>query len=144
VCRAQPHVPLRRVEALAICAFTATGHDSPTAVAEWAAGCMQGTLAVLGGRRDPWTGRIRPLSARSFSRVFGRLDVGPPRTAQHPHRPADGFTWPHAAQVLRIRHDSGPNLVTSAFRRAGFASIAYARRYYGRDDQRILLLCGYT
>ncbi|HEV2256334.1 MAG TPA: hypothetical protein VGS06_24570 [Streptosporangiaceae bacterium] len=36
------------------------------------------------------------------------------------------------------------NLVTGAFRRAGFASIAHARRYYGRDDQRILSLYGYT
>ena len=36
------------------------------------------------------------------------------------------------------------NLVTGAFRRAGFANIAHARRYYGRDDQRILALYGYT
>ena len=127
--------------------------------------------------------------------------------------PAAGIAWPHAAQVLRIRRDSGPtrgpwthkeiaygitslpedlagprhlagyarnhwgienrehyvrdktfgedlqrvrtgnqpnahaairNLVTGAFRRAGFANIAHARRYYGRDDQRILSLYGYT
>jgi hypothetical protein len=31
-----------------------------------------------------------------------------------------------------------------AFRRAGFANIAHARRYYGRDDQLILSLYGYT
>jgi hypothetical protein len=36
------------------------------------------------------------------------------------------------------------NLVTGAFRSAGFANIAHARRYYGRDDQRILALYGYT
>ena len=36
------------------------------------------------------------------------------------------------------------NLVIGAFRRAGFANIAHARRYYGRDDQRILALYGYT
>lgn len=36
------------------------------------------------------------------------------------------------------------NLVTGAFRRAGFANIAHARRYHGRDDQRILALFGYT
>ena len=36
------------------------------------------------------------------------------------------------------------NLVTGAFRRAGFANIAHARRYYGRDDQRILALYGYV
>jgi len=36
------------------------------------------------------------------------------------------------------------NLVTGVFRRAGFANIAHARRYYGRDDARILALYGYT
>ena len=36
------------------------------------------------------------------------------------------------------------NLVTGAFRRTGFADIARARRYYGRDDQRILALYGYA
>ena len=35
------------------------------------------------------------------------------------------------------------NLVIGAFRRAGFADTAHARRYYGRDDQRILALYGY-
>jgi len=35
------------------------------------------------------------------------------------------------------------NLVIGASRRAGFASIARARRYYGRDDQRILAFYGY-
>jgi hypothetical protein len=36
------------------------------------------------------------------------------------------------------------NLVTGAFRRAGFANIAHARRWHARDDQRILALYGYT
>lgn len=67
--------PLVFVLALAVCAFTAAGHDSPTAIAEWAAGCSQATLAALGGRRDPWAGRIRPPGARTFSRVFGRIDA---------------------------------------------------------------------
>jgi hypothetical protein len=62
--------PLEYVLALAVCAFTAAWHDSPTAIAEWAAGCCQATLAVLGGRQDPWTQRIRPPSARTFGRVF--------------------------------------------------------------------------
>jgi hypothetical protein len=127
--------------------------------------------------------------------------------------PADGTDWPGAAQVLRIRRDtgrtsgpwtskeiaygitslpadlSGPrhlaiyarqhrgiencqhyardvtiredaqkartgsqpaayaairNLAIGAARKAGFASIACARRYYARDDQRILALYGYA
>jgi hypothetical protein len=52
--------PLGYVLGLAICAFTAAGHDCPVAVAEWAAACSQATLAALGGRRDPWSGRVRP------------------------------------------------------------------------------------
>jgi len=39
-------------------------HNSPAAAAEWAAGCSQRTLAVLGGRRDPWAQRIRAGSVR--------------------------------------------------------------------------------
>jgi hypothetical protein len=41
-------------------------------------------------------------------------------------------------------HAAIRNLVTGAFRRAGFANIAHARRYYGRDERRILALYGYT
>jgi predicted transposase YbfD/YdcC len=127
--------------------------------------------------------------------------------------PADGIDWPAAAQVMRIRRDTGPthghwtakevayaitslpavlagprhlatyarlhwavenrehyvrdvtfredaqkactgnmpanlaalrNLVIGAFRKAGIANIAHARRYYARDDQRILALYGYA
>ena len=55
---------LEYVLALAVCAFTGAGHDSPVAIAEWAAGCSQETLALLGGRRDLWTRRIKAPSAR--------------------------------------------------------------------------------
>ena len=65
--------PLEFVLALAVCAFTAAGHDSPSAIAEWAAGCCQETLAVLGGRRDPWTGMVRPPCERTFRRVFAGI-----------------------------------------------------------------------
>ena len=67
------------VLALAVCAFTAAGHDSPEAVAEWTARCPQATLAALGGRRDPRAGRIRPPSMRTFSRIFGRIDASAAR-----------------------------------------------------------------
>jgi len=68
--------PLEFVLGLAVCAFTAAGHDSPAAVAEWAVGCSQDTLAALGGRRGPWAWRMRPPSARTFSRIFGAVDAG--------------------------------------------------------------------
>jgi predicted transposase YbfD/YdcC len=75
--------PLGYVLALAVCAFTAAGHDSPAAIAEWAAACSQATLAALGGRRDPWSGRVRPPSARTFSRVFARIDAEAFNAAVH-------------------------------------------------------------
>lgn len=36
------------------------------------------------------------------------------------------------------------NLAVGAFCKAGFANIAHTRRYYTRDDQRILALYGYA
>ncbi len=51
--------PLELVLALAVCAFTAAGHDSPSAIAEWACGCTRDTLLALGGRACPLTGRLR-------------------------------------------------------------------------------------
>ena len=67
--------PLELVLALAVCAFTAAGHDSPTAIAEWAASCTRETLLALGGRPDPLTRRAWPPSTRTFRRVFARIDA---------------------------------------------------------------------
>ncbi len=61
--------------ALAVCAFTAAGHDSPSAIAEWACGCTRDTLLALGGRACPLTGRLRSPSTRTFSRVLGKIDA---------------------------------------------------------------------
>jgi hypothetical protein len=66
---------LEFVLTLAVCASTAAGHDGAVAVAEWAAGCSQETLAALGGRRDPWAGTIQPLSAHTFARIFEHIDA---------------------------------------------------------------------
>jgi predicted transposase YbfD/YdcC len=67
--------PLEFVLALAVCAFTAAGHDSPTAIAEWAAACSPDAMLILGGRPDPLTGRIWPPSTRTFRRVLARIDA---------------------------------------------------------------------
>jgi predicted transposase YbfD/YdcC len=67
--------PLPAVLGIAVCAVTATGHDSPTAIAEWAADCPQPTLAALGARRDPFTRRYRAPSARTVSRVLAGVDA---------------------------------------------------------------------
>jgi predicted transposase YbfD/YdcC len=67
--------PLGFVLALAVCAFTAAGHDSPTAIAEWARDCSQETLLALGARADLLAGGAWPPSARTFSRVLGKADA---------------------------------------------------------------------
>jgi hypothetical protein len=82
-----PRSPLGRwhslefVFGLAVCAFTSAGHDSPSTIADWAAGCCQETLAVLGGRRDPWTGKVRPPCERTFRRVFTGIGEAAPIAA---------------------------------------------------------------
>jgi predicted transposase YbfD/YdcC len=67
--------PLEFVLALAVCAFTAAGHDSPTAIAEWARSSSREALLLLGGRPGPLTGRVWPPSARTFRRVFAKIDA---------------------------------------------------------------------
>jgi len=63
------------VLSLAVCAMTAVGVDSVTAIGEWAAGCSQETLEVLGGRMDPFRGRYRAPSTRTFGRVLAGIDI---------------------------------------------------------------------
>jgi predicted transposase YbfD/YdcC len=75
--------PLQFVLALAVCAFTAAGHDSPSAIGDWASGCSQQALTAMGGRRDPWTGEVRPPAERTFRRVFARIDAGAFNDAVH-------------------------------------------------------------
>ena len=76
-----PRPPLGRwhrlefVLALAVCAFTAAGHDSPVAIAEWAANCSRQALLILGGRADPLTMKVRAPSVRTFSRVLAKIDA---------------------------------------------------------------------
>jgi hypothetical protein len=73
--RAGRRHPLEFVPALAVCAFTAAGHDSPTAIAEWSRDCTRETLAMLDGRPDPLTGRIWPPSERTFRPILEKISA---------------------------------------------------------------------
>jgi predicted transposase YbfD/YdcC len=110
--------PLEYVLALAICAFTAAGHDSPAAVAEWAAGCLQETLAILGGRRDPWARRIRPPSTRTFSRVFRHIDAEAFNAALYGYLAALPATPPGALPAV-TRHEREQRRAAAAAARPG-------------------------
>ena len=93
---------LEFVLGLAVCAFTAAGHGSPVAIAEWAAGCSQDTLAALGGRRDPWTRRIRPPGVRTFSQVFGGIGAGAFSAALYGYLAALPASPPGALPVVTL------------------------------------------
>ena len=67
--------PLTFVLGLAVCAMTAAGVDSVTAIGEWAADCSQQTLQALGGRLDPFRRRYRAPSIRTFGRVLAGIDI---------------------------------------------------------------------
>ena len=96
--------PLEFVLALAVCAFTAAGHDSPAAAAEWAAGCSRKTLLVLGGRPDPLTGQVWPPAARTFGRVFRKIDADALNRALYGYLEA----MPPAAAPITTSHSSSP------------------------------------
>src|SRR5260370_1529461 len=78
------------------------------------------------------------LQKRSVGHLAQRRATGwgPPENAQD-------TTFSEDAQHLGTGNQPNPyapvrNLVTRAFRHAGYASIAHARRRHGRDDRRIL------
>jgi hypothetical protein len=111
---------------------------------------------------------MRPCTATWPPRPALELPRGyPARARAAPRRQAQaGTAWPAGAHSRRWqdrlrrrpaqRHPCAPagnqpnayvgvrNLVTGAFRRAEYAKIAHARCYYGRDDQCILALYGYS
>jgi hypothetical protein len=107
-----------------------------------------------GPTRGPWTHKE---IAVGITRLPARL-AGPRHLASYARRHWALENREHYARektfaedLQRVRTGNRPNayaairnLVTGAFRRAGFASTAHARRCYGRDDQRILALCGYA
>lgn len=61
--------------ALGVCAMTSLGHNSPTAIAEWARRCDQAVLARLCCPCDPFTGRFTAPGERTLRDVFGTVDA---------------------------------------------------------------------
>lgn len=59
---------------VAVCALASAGHDTLTAIGEWAGRASQETLAALGVRRDPLTGRRTPPAEATVRRVVARVD----------------------------------------------------------------------
>lgn len=83
--------PLLVILVLAACATLVVGGDSVAALWQWAARAPQDTLARIGARRDPLTGRFEVPSERTFRRVLADLDTDA----------LDGATCGYAADVVR-------------------------------------------
>ncbi|MER5225178.1 ISAs1 family transposase [Streptomyces flaveus] len=60
--------------AVGVCAMTSAGHNSLTAIGEWARRCDQEVLARLGCPFDPFTGRFRAPGERTLRDAFARVD----------------------------------------------------------------------
>jgi hypothetical protein len=89
---------------------------------EWAADCVQETLAVLGGRRDPWTRRIRPPSARTFARVFERMDAEALNAALYGYLAALPASPPDALPAV-TRHEREQRRAAGAAARPGLPGL---------------------
>jgi len=66
--------PLACLVAVAVCAFTAAGHDRLSAVGQWVARASQADLARLRAPWDPVTGRYRAPDEKTIRAVLDRLD----------------------------------------------------------------------
>jgi DDE_Tnp_1-associated len=106
--------PLVGVLGIAVCAVLA-GARSLAAIGEWAADAPGPVLAALGGRRDPWTGALKPPGAATLRRVLARVDpdaldraVGAWLARQQPPPPATPRRPPRAVAVDgKTLRDSG-------------------------------------
>jgi predicted transposase YbfD/YdcC len=106
--------PLVGVLGIAVCAVLA-GARSLAAIGEWAADAPGPVLAALGGRRDPWTGALKPPGAATVRRVLARVDpdaldraIGAWLACQQPPPPATPRRPPRAVAVDgKTLRDSG-------------------------------------
>lgn len=60
--------------AIGVCAMSAAGHNSLTAVAEWVRRCDPYELDRLGCPFNPFTGRYRVPDERTLRDAYGRVD----------------------------------------------------------------------
>jgi len=70
--------PLACLIAVALCAFTAAGHDRFTAVGQWIRRASQADLARLRAPWDPLAGRYRVPDEKTIRVVLDRLDPRAP------------------------------------------------------------------
>jgi predicted transposase YbfD/YdcC len=62
--------------AIGVCAVSAAGHNTLTAVADWVRRCGPGELSRLGCPFNPLTGRYRVPDERTLREAYGRVDPG--------------------------------------------------------------------
>lgn len=60
--------------AIGVCALSAAGHNSLTAIAEWVRRCEQRDLSRLGCPFNPFTGRYRVPDERTLRDAYARVD----------------------------------------------------------------------
>jgi DDE_Tnp_1-associated len=119
--------PLDFVLALAVCAFTSAGHDSPTAITGWARNCTRETLFLLGARPDPLTGRVWPPSTRTFRRVFQKIDADALNCVLYGFLDAMPASAPEELPEV-TRHEREQRRAAAAIKDAGYPHVPEGRR----------------
>jgi predicted transposase YbfD/YdcC len=100
--------PLPCLLAIAVCAFTAAGHDRLTAVGQWIARATPADLARLRAPRDPLTGVYRVPDEKTIRVVLDRLEPAELTRALLGQRPRPGR--------VRSAVDGSPTQAVRAYR----------------------------
>ncbi len=67
-------ITLATLLAVGVCAFSAAGHNTVTAIADWVRHLDPAALSCLGCPFDPLTGRYRVPDERTLRDAYGRVD----------------------------------------------------------------------
>jgi predicted transposase YbfD/YdcC len=141
--------PLACLVAVAVCAFTAAGHDRLTAVGQWVRRASQADLARLGAPFDPLAGRYRAPDEKTIRTVLDRLDpqalgralLGPRREPRREPGPP-----PAGARSYPARRDKARDAAAARSRLRAVAVDGKTSRGARRPDRsrvHLLGVCGH-
>jgi len=142
--------PLACLVAVAVCAFTAAGHDLLTAVGQWVKRASQADLARLRTPFDPLAGRYRAPDEKTIRVVLDRLDsralaralLGPRRDP----RPRPAGALPVGARDYPARRDKAQDRAADRSRLVAVAVDGKTSRGARRADRsrvHLLGVCGH-
>jgi len=138
--------PLACLVAVAVCAFTAAGHDRLTAVGQWVKRASQADLARLRAPFDPLAGRYRAPDEKTIRVVLDRLDPRALAGALLGPRPRPAGVLPVGARDYPARRDKAQDRAAARSRLVAVAVDGKTSRGARRADRsrvHLLGVCGH-